>query len=233
MKINKLLFSALIIIFLFSSVEIFSQECKAYFPAEIGTTLKYENYNHKDKLQGSSVQKLVSVDLVDDTTFYRIEQELYDKKDKLEHEGELTFKCHDNKFYFDMSSYVDPKQFQAYENMEMEMSMDNFSLPEKLSPGMELDEGFIKMSIDAQMMKMNFDTRVFNRKVEALENLTTPAGTFEAYRISSEIETKSPMMTITLKIITWYSEEIGMIKTENYNKKGKLDFYTVLTEIQQ
>ncbi|MDZ7742843.1 MAG: hypothetical protein U5Q03_14155 [Bacteroidota bacterium] len=212
---------------------LFSQNCEAYFPTEEGTELVYENYNKRDKLESVMKQKLLSVVESGDTTIFKIHQQIFDQKDELLYEGELQFKCYGNKFYLDMQSFINPEQFKAYENMEMEMSMDDISLPDELAVGMELDEGFINMKIDAQMMSMNFNTRIFDRKVEAIEELSTPAGTFETYKISSSTESKTPMMTITTSSTTWYSEEYGMIRSENYDKKGKLESYSLLVKIER
>lgn len=212
---------------------LFSQNCEAYFPTEEGTELVYENYNQRDKLESVMKQKLLSVVESGDTTIFNIHQKIFDQKDELLYEGELQFKCYENKFYLDMQSFINPEQFKAYENMEMEMSMDNISLPDELAVGMELDEGYIKMKIDAQMMSMNFNTRIFDRKVEAKETLDTPAGSFETYRISSQTESKTPMMTVTTKSKTWFSEEVGMVKSENYNKRDKLESYSVLVKIER
>ncbi len=230
-RISKLFSVVSLITLYFIQVQTFSQDCQAYFPTEEGTELTYEMYNKKDKLDGTMVQKLSSIEKSADTTIFNIQQKVFDKKDELLYEGELKFKCHGNKFYLDMNSFINPEQFKAYENMEMEITMDDISLPNQLEVGMELDEGFIKMKIDAQMMTMNFNTRIFNRKVEAKETLSTPAGSFETYKISSSTESKTPMMTVTTSSTTWYSEEYGMIKSENYDKKGKLDSYSVLVKI--
>ena len=230
-RMSKLI--SLISLITLASIQIpaFAQDCKAYFPTEEGSELTYEMFNKRDKLEGTMVQKLSSIDKSGDTTIFNIHQKMFDKKDELLYEGDLQFKCHGNKFYLDMNSFINPEQFKAYENMEMEVTMDDITLPDQLEVGMELDEGFIKMAIDAQMMTMNFNTRIFNRKVEAKETLSTPAGSFETYKISSSTESKTPMMTITTSSTTWYSEEYGMIKTENYDKKGKLEAYSVLVKI--
>lgn len=210
-----------------------AQECEAYFPTEEGTVLTYENFNQRDKLQSKMIQELKSVESRGDTTVYNIHQRILDDKDKLLYEGDLEFKCHGNKFYIDMESYINPQQMESYKGMDIEITMDEITLPDKLEPGMELDEGYINMAIDAQMMTMNFNTRIFNRKVEAKEELTTPAGTFEAYKISSQTETKTTMMNVTTKSITWYNEDYGMIRSENYNKRDKLDSYSVLVKIER
>jgi hypothetical protein len=67
--------------------------------------------------------------------------------------------------------------------------------------------------------------------VEALENMTTPAGTFKCYKIASTIETKS-MISITTHTVEWMAKDVGVVRSENYNKKGKLTSYMVLTSFK-
>jgi len=227
MKRNLLFLLTFILLFPYLS-KTNAQDCKAFLPAKEGSSLTYENYNAKDKPTGKMVQKLVLVSERNDTVIYTIDQKMYDKTDELVYEGQLNFKCFENNFYFDMNSYLDRQQFAMYENMEVKVTMDDIFFPETLEAGMSLDDGFINIEINAQMMKMNFNTRIYNRKVEAKEDLTTPAGTFETYKLSADIETKTPMMKIILHTVEWYSPNIGMIKSESYDKKGKLDSYSLL-----
>jgi len=72
---------------------------------------------------------------------------------------------------------------------------------------------------------------ITNRKVEAIEDITTPAGTFTCYKISSDVETKM-MMKISIKSVEWYAKNVGTVRTESYNNNGKLTGYTLLTDFK-
>lgn len=80
---------------------------------------------------------------------------------------------------------------------------------------------------------MNMSTTIKNRKVEAIENVTTPAGTFKCFKISYDIVTDTFLKKVTSKAVQWYSENVGMVRTESYGQNGKLDSYSVLTGIQK
>ena len=69
-----------------------------------------------------------------------------------------------------------------------------------------------------------------NRKVEARESYTCPAGTFECLVISQTTQTKM-VMKIETSSKEWYAKEIGMVRSEFYNKKGVLKGYSLLTAI--
>ena len=71
---------------------------------------------------------------------------------------------------------------------------------------------------------------VTDRAVEARESLTTSAGTFDCIKITQK-ETTKMIVKIQATSKEWYAENIGMVRSESYNKKGKLTGYSVLTKI--
>jgi len=79
-------------------------------------------------------------------------------------------------------------------------------------------------------MTMSF--HVVDRKVEAFESITTAAGTFECFKLSQTTKSKMMFMNLTLKSIDWIAEGIGSVRSESYTEKGKLEGYTVLTNIK-
>lgn len=81
-------------------------------------------------------------------------------------------------------------------------------------------------------MKMNMTMEMVDRKVEGKESLTTSAGTFDCYVISYTTEMKMGLNTM-FKNKEWIAEGVGMVKSENYNKNGKLMGYSELTKIMK
>lgn len=73
---------------------------------------------------------------------------------------------------------------------------------------------------------------VTNRKVIGKESVTTPAGTFECYKISYDIATKM-MINMKTKATEWYARGTGLIKSETYSTDGKLMGSNVLTSIKK
>ncbi|MEQ9168598.1 MAG: hypothetical protein RLO12_20235, partial [Fulvivirga sp.] len=95
-----------------------------------------------------------------------------------------------------------------------------------LSVGMSLNDASLKMS---GSIPFKMEVNIVNRKVEGKESITTPAGTFECYKITYTINTKS-IMSMETTGADWIAKEIGMVKSENYNKNGKLQGYSLLTK---
>ncbi|MDR3141705.1 MAG: hypothetical protein LBU37_08285 [Tannerellaceae bacterium] len=62
-----------------------------------------------------------------------------------------------------------------------------------------------------------------NNKVTAREEVKTDAGSFDCFKVESEISAKVVLMkAVKTKTINWYAKNIGAVKTETYDNKGKL-----------
>ncbi|PCH68769.1 MAG: hypothetical protein COC06_08925 [Bacteroidales bacterium] len=102
----------------------------------------------------------------------------------------ISFRCKDNVFYIDMDRYLNQQQIEGFNNMEVKITTEDLIYPPKLSPGMKLNDGSISLEIATGVMNMNMTTNIVNRKVEAHENITTPAGTFKCCKISEDVKSK-------------------------------------------
>ena len=80
-------------------------------------------------------------------------------------------------------------------------------------------------------MNMAFD--MVNRTVEKKETLTTPAGTFDCYVITSDNNAKMMMANTAHTSRMWLAEGIGMIRQDVFNKKGKRVSKAVLTKLSE
>ena len=128
-----------------------------------------------------------------------------------------------------------------FKGSTMTMEGDNMEIPENLSIGQSLPDAKIKMTFTKDGSKTgSMDIFIKNRKVESKESITTSAGTFECYKISYDVESSiglammaNMQMKTVSKCVMYYNTENGPIKTENYNEKGKMIGYTLVTEIKK
>ena len=220
-------------VFLLGTTNLFSQECVFYSPVEKGTVVKYSNYDKKDKLTGTSTQTVIDNYVKEGVQTVKLRNEYQDVEMDSAFVSELEMKCKDGKYYVDMESYIGESMLTPYSDMETTFEVKNMTLPAELKAGDVLDNGRVTVTISNNGMKiMTISVNISNRKVEAKEDITTPAGTFECYKISYDISTKM-IITIKASTVEWYAKNIGVIRSESYNKKGKLTGYTVLTGFQK
>jgi hypothetical protein len=161
----------------------------------------------------------------------KVETVIFDDKDDELSRSEVEVGCVDGVFKIDMSEYLS-EMLQAYQTMEVEMEGDNLEFPSNISPGDELPDGNINIKVSSSgVTVMNMDVIIQNRKVEGKEKVTTEAGTFDCYKISYETLSKTRMVSTSIKGIEWIAEGIGVVKSESYNRKGKLTAYSLLTRL--
>lgn len=229
MKKTINLFIALLLL----STSAFSQDCTIYIPGNVGTELHYEMKNGKGKITGIYTQKMISVKESGGETTFELLQTHMDPKDpkKIIIQDTISFRCKDNVFYIDMDKYLNQKQMEGFKDMEVKVTTDDLIYPPNLSPGMTLNDGSISLEIGSGVMNMNMTTNIVNRKVEAHENITTPAGTFKCYKIAEDVQSKMGFVKVNLHNVAWIVKDIGTIRSESYNKKGKLSSTSELIKI--
>jgi hypothetical protein len=81
-------------------------------------------------------------------------------------------------------------------------------------------------------MVLTFRTDITNRKVLAKETITTEAGSFKTVKVSEDISSKLGFVKVNMSSINWASANIGNIRSETYDKNGKLLSVTELESIK-
>lgn len=204
-------------------------QCNPYFNVENGSKWEITNYTSSDKVVSRQVNEITSFNEKSSGWAAEINMKSYDKKDKLEFESDLGMECIDGTIKLDMSRFLPQETMKAFEDMNMKITTDNLEIPSDLSVGATLKDGSITMTAD---MLMSITTTIADRKVEAKESVTTPAGTFDCYKISYNIKSKS-IVNIEMKGVEWLADGVGMVKSESYSKKGKLTGTSLLTSFEQ
>lgn len=223
---------SILFVFLFQNIIPAQEACKAYLPAE-GTTLTYANFDKKGKQTSTTTTKVESVRMKDDKTIYKVHQLISDGKEKNDMENDFEYQCDGDKFIIDMQSIINAEQMASFEGGKIIAEVDNMHIPANLEPGMELNDGNIKMDVYVEPMNLIVTARSFYRKVIALEEVTTEAGTFQAWKIDGNIESKFSFMRFAVRVIEWYVEDIGIVRSETYDDKERFVGSTELQKIEQ
>jgi len=209
---------------LFIAVPSTAQDCSKYYPFEEGTTFQITNYDKKEKPAG--VIDYVVKESSGDTAL--LAYEMHDDKGELIMSSEYGITCKDDGIAIDFKSLMSPGVLGQYKDMEVDISGTDMILPNNLSPGQQLPDAEVLMNISMTPINMKMTLKMLNRKVEANETISTPAGTFDCVVVTYDHETKMGMK-ITGKAKQWFAEDVGMVKSESYNKNGKLIGSSVLT----
>ena len=146
--------------------------------------------------------------------------------------GDAKVSCNGDAFIMDISSML-PPNIQGMGNGEVELEGDGFHLPFNLKAGDELPDSKNTVHMSMGPVNMHIPFEMTNVKVEGVEEVDTPAGTFEAYKISYDTYTKAAIVKVYGSVVNWYAKGVGNIKTETYDKKGRLISTQELTKFEK
>lgn len=226
---------ALFLVTVFSMSLAFAQsECEPYIPTKEGSKWEVTNYNAKGKADGTAKFELIEKTVSGSDMTFKVKSQHFDKKEDESMDFEYEAKCIDGKFQLDMSFMMDGNAFQSFQNMDFEIDATELKLPTmEEAVGTELDDGSMTLKLTGDSpINMNMTIYVTDRKIEGKEQLTTPAGTFDCIILTQKISTKMIMKTESTSK-EWFAPEVGMVRSESYNKKGKLMGFSELTKLEK
>lgn len=222
---------------LFTVMIFFGMALKAqeiFFPTEVGTVLVYKSFDKKDKETNTVKYTITHLILSGDDMDITYLIESLDPKEKLVFKDEITIHKKGDKLYFDMSNFINKAAFQQNGEIpaEIQVTGNNMEVPSNPKPGDLLPDANVEMAMKLGFVNMKMSANVTNRKVEAIEDITVKAGTFKGYKFTSEVNSTVMGMKVNSKNADWYAKGVGIVKTESYDKNGKLQSYQELIELK-
>lgn len=230
------------ILCLFLSAGSAAAQCSnAFYSLDEGYEFEMTTYNKKDKPQARMVNVVSEVSEEGDAYEAMFHSKFYDKKDELVSDSEYVIICEDGNLKIDMERLTSSmSQLTAYNEMEVESEGSFLEIPSELEVGQSLPNGETTIKVkmgEGDMAMTTMKINIKNRKVEAKEELTTPAGTFECYKITYDTDLNTKVMgfsnTTSFGSAEWLARGVGVVKTESYDKKGRLNSYSLLTDLKK
>ncbi len=207
-----------------------AQECRLYFPDETGVIREMKSYDQRDRLQSVTRHEIIDrVERGDDITL-TVRASYLDEDEEEFYNVDLELVCEDGIFKFDMKNFLDPETMAGYEEMGIEVTADDLHYPARMNVGDNLPDASIQMVITSNGMTILTTTvSLTDRKVEAMEKVETEAGVFNCYKISYNTGTKAGFINVSGSAVEWVADGVGVVRNENYNRRGRLTGYSVLT----
>jgi hypothetical protein len=222
------------ILFVLMAFSVSGDECNTWYPMKVGETRTYTQYDAKDKVTGSSTQKVIAARSLEGGLSVTMGVETKSKDADTAISGQFTVTCQNGQYSVSMDNMLDPKLLAAYEGMEVVIDADQMELPTNITVGQKLKDASITAKVLSNGMSMfSITINVTNRTIAAMEDVTTSAGTFSCYRLNYDVESKVAFIKTKATGSEWYAKKTGLVKTATYDKKGKLEAYTLLTAISR
>ena len=153
----------------------------------------------------------------------------------------LVYKCDGNNLYMDITSML--QNFEGLNNLKGDIKPLQF--PINVTVGQKLPDASYTIAMDKGPVKMDITASYKNRIVAAKEKITTTAGSWDCYKVTTDIEsdvqgldaeTKKIMDAVKdkmkMSMAMWYHPEIGIVRMEMYHA-GKLNIRTDITSVKE
>ena len=227
----KTIFMGLVVC-VFGAAPLFSQTlCEGFLPFEQGISFEQTYYDVRGKVSSISVSYVEGILPAEKGSKALILQRLIDEKGKEIDRGQYEIFCREGNFYLHVNDLLNPGMLDAYQSMDMAFSGEGLQFPAELSIGQELPKGVTILEVASNGVPViTLTYTVKDRKVEDLEQITTPSGTFDCFRIRETIDYQTMLLTRTFTTVSWYARGVGMVKQETYDQKGKLSGWMELTK---
>lgn len=222
----------------FCSLGMNAQDCKTFLYMTTNAQVQMTLYDKKGKQSGIQTWKIGNVKKEGNSFFSTINTTMQDEKGKEIANSAGTYKCTNGVLQADMKMAMPQQQAETMKPTEAKMSGAYLEYPYNMSVGQQLKDA--QMNIDMDMksgMVSKVSFKEINRKVAAKEQITTPAGAWEAYVISYDGNMRTEMAGIGIpfnfSVKEWFVPGVGIVKTETYGKGGKMVGSTMITSIRK
>jgi hypothetical protein len=214
----------------------FTQVCNTYYFMKSNSTVEQSHFDDKGKLSLKTSYKVNEVKQADNGTEAAVSQKVVDAKGKVISEGNATIRCDGNDLFIDMRLSMPAGPVAPGGELDATSRKAYMAYPNSMKPGDKLENSSFSMQINQGSILQTVELKVLNRNVEKEESITTPAGTWKCMKISFDMDmstrTAGIRIPFRMKGSEWYAAGFGVVKTESFNKNGKLVGTSEITSIK-
>lgn len=230
----------LTLIFVIAAMGMHAQDCKGFYYFTDNSETVMTVYDKKSKESGKLTYKVSNVTKTGNTTSANFTSEMVDEKGKILTKGAGKFKCVAGIVMVDAKISMPQENMAAYKDMDVKAEETFIEYPTNLSAGQSLKD--VNFMMDVYNKGSAFSTVNFsetNRKVVGKETVTSPAGTWECWKITYDAQFKATMAAVkigipfNLRATEWFAPGFGIVKTESFSKNGKLLGSTLITSVKK
>lgn len=221
-------------VFSLLSTQIRAQKCMGV-SVKAGTGFEMINYNAKDKPTGRLSYTIKEVTNDNGATVMKMEVQSFDAKDKPQMTNSYQCRCKGNEIMIDMTAMMASQENPMLKDAQMTFTSNDLIYGDNYTVGSTLKDA--SLSGQGTMgggMNISYGMTLKNRKVAGQESLSVPAGTFNVYKVTSDmtISNKTVVnLSFDFQTVSYRAPEVLWdIKTETY-RKDELMGYSVLSKL--
>jgi hypothetical protein len=220
MKKFILLFSVL------GSFYAFSQKCSDYFFLQNNKTIEMTISNKKGKETGKLIYNISNVSNKGSVVSGTINSDFIDKNGKSISKATNSIQCENGTLKMDMKMFIPSAQQAQMGDMSATGSVNYLEYPAAMKEGDALKDASFSMDFKSQSgLGGHVSIDMTNRKVEGKETVTTPAGTWNCFKITYHSKMIFKMgigIPMNTDVTEWYAPGFGVVKTESGGGKTEI-----------
>lgn len=190
-------------------------QCNYYY-FQNGKTVTLSLTNGKGKDAGQIVYKVTSVKKNGGSAEAVLEQKMVDKKGNIITSSTSRAKCSNSNLSMDITGSA---SVPGGSKLTMKGQGENLIYPVNMAAGKELPDAHLNVDFEyGNGLTGNIDISITERKVVGKEKITTPAGTWDAFKITyhSKTVTKTIIyVPINSDITEWFVPDFGLVRSES------------------
>lgn len=207
-----------------------AQDCSNYYYLQNNKTVEMTITNNKGKESGKMTYVVTDSKKNGSSITATINSEFVDAKGKSITKATNNVKCENGIMQMDMKTFIPPVQMEQMKSGSATATDVYLEYPANMNVGDQLKDGQFNMDYEsAGGLKSSIEISITERKVEGKEMITTPAGTWECYKISAKNKIVSKIagvgIPIKMDVIEWFAPGFGIVKTES--KTGKTEITSI------
>jgi len=171
------------------AVRLFAQDCTQYMYMQKNKTIEMTSFNNKGEANFKSVTKVSDVNTSNGVTTANVVSETYDKNGKLLGTSNVAYKCDGGVMMMDMNMNMSAAQ-TSQQNTKIDFKIINKGFteyPAGMKVGDHLKDATSQMeSTMSNGMTVVTTIQITDRIVAAKETVTTTAGSWDCFKITSK-----------------------------------------------
>lgn len=212
----KKIISVILVLASFSS---FSQKCGDYYYLQNNKTIEMTITNKKGKDAGKLVYVISNVSNKGSATTATINSEMFDKNGKSISKATNNVQCEGGVLMMDMKMFIPSAQQEQMTDVSATGTTSYLEYPPNMKEGDALKDASFAMDFKSKAgLDGHITMEMKNRKVEGKESVTTPAGTWDCYKISYHSKMIFKMgigIPMNSDVTEWYAPGFGVVKSES------------------
>jgi hypothetical protein len=227
------------IMLFFAAIAACAQNCKGFYYLNNGE-VQMTTYDKKGEGTGKLTYTINGVSSSGSSVTANFTSEMVNDKGKTLSKGSGKYKCTNGVLYVDAKVAMPQENMAAYKDMDVKAEESFIEYPSTITAGQTLKD--VNFTMEIYSKENLFATVTFdevNRKAEVKESITTTAGTWDCWKITYDMKFKASMAPLNIgvpfnmKVTEWFAPGFGIVKSETYNKNGKLMGSTAITSVKK